>query len=227
MGGFQYRHVIVDRHVDQRPVGDDGVIEAFDRKWSCPDCDGDLLILRRGGFTASCENYPGCDTGFVVPSVVLWEPPADLYERSFYGQPIEGREYDEPILQCSLLEAASLADRGAISLDPQTVRDRGRAVEGDRFARRLRVYDSLRRNGVVPKTGYKFGADFRTYSSVESVDELGHSEYLVRVVPADYVFEPRDLSLDVRLAHGVRKTMVFALVDGDEIEFRALERLTP
>ena len=105
--------------------------------------------------------------------------------------------------------------------------ERGREVEGDRFDRRLGVYTTLRERGVVPKTGYKFGADFRTYADVESVDDLGHSELLVRVLPAEHVFEPRDLALDVRLAHGVRKTMVFALVGEEGIEWRSLERLTP
>jgi len=39
----------------------------------------------------------------------------------------------------------------------------------------------------------------------------------VRVVEGDHRFSPRELSLDVRLAGGVRKEMVFALtmVEGD------------
>ena len=167
------------------------------------------------------------DADLLADRVVVWEPPSELYERAFYGQPLEGREYDRPTLQCSLLEAAHLAEAGAIDLEPGTVLERGREVEGDRFDRRLRVYTTLRERGVVPKTGYKFGADFRTYADVTSVDDLGHSELLIRVLPAEHVFEPRDLALDVRLAHGVRKTMVFALVGEDGIEWRSLERLTP
>ena len=176
----------------------------------------------------------GCAADLLTDRVVVWDPPLDLYERTFYGQPLEGREYDRPTLQCSLLEAAYLAERGAIDLDPETVRARGREVEGERFDRRLAVYTELRERDVVPKTGYKFGADFRTYADVDSVEELDHSELLVRVHPADYVFEPRDLALDVRLAHGVRKTMVFALVDGADgdgagvdIDWWSIERLTP
>jgi len=85
----------------------------------------------------------------------------------------------------------------------------------------------LRGRGIVPKTGFKFGADFRTYASVDSVDDLGHSEHLVRVLPADHAFEPRSLALDVRLAHGVRKRMVFALTGPDDIEWLSVARLTP
>ncbi|MCU4752660.1 tRNA-intron lyase [Halobacteria archaeon AArc-curdl1] len=189
---------------------------------SSPDISGD-----------SASSLPtGIDADLLEDRVVVWNPPETLYERTFYGQPLEGREYDRPTLQCSLLEAAHLSRNGALELDPERVLERGRTVEGDRFDRRLAVYTALRAAGVVPKTGYKFGADFRTYASVESVDELGHSELLIRVHPADHVFEPRDIALDVRLAHGVRKTMVFALVDstgqaGGTINWLALTRLTP
>jgi tRNA-intron endonuclease len=158
-------------------------------------------------------------------------------------------------LQLSLVEAAYLAEEGVLSLDDtesgsklepksdseaesesdsgagpgglEAVRERGREVEGRRFDRRLRVYRALRERGVVPKTGFKFGADFRTYADVESVADLGHSECLVRVLPDDHTFSPRDLALDVRLAHGVRKRMVFALDDGNSLSWASVGRLTP
>jgi tRNA-intron endonuclease len=155
--------------------------------------------------------------------VVVWEPPAAMYERGFYGQPL-GR--DDEALQLSLLEAAYLAGEGVLDLDRERVVEMGRRAEGERFDRRLAVYTDLRGAGVVPKTGFKFGADFRTYADVESVDELGHSELLVRVLPAEHVFSPRDLALDVRLAHGVRKTMTFALV-GEGVAWASVTRLTP
>ncbi|WP_254864522.1 endonuclease NucS domain-containing protein [Halovivax gelatinilyticus] len=50
---------------------DDAVREAFDREWACPDCGDDLRILRRGGLIAGCENYPDCETGYVVPAGVV------------------------------------------------------------------------------------------------------------------------------------------------------------
>ncbi|ELY58815.1 tRNA splicing endonuclease [Natronococcus amylolyticus DSM 10524] len=185
-------------------------------------------VNRRDPAGSSASGLPeSCEADLLADRVVVWEPPLELYEETFYGQPLEGREYDEPTLQCSLLEATYLAEGGALDLEPATVRERGREVEGERFDRRLRVYAELRERGLVPKTGYKFGADFRTYADVDSVDDLGHSELLVRVHPDDHVFEPRDIALDVRLAHGVRKTMVFALVGDDGIEWWSLERLTP
>ena len=171
----------------------------------------------------SSAAVPAVQGTLLAERVLCWDPPEALYQQAFYGQ-----QLDEDAVQLSLVEAAYLAREGLLNVDggETSVVARGRDVEGDRFDRRLRVYTALRDAGVVPKTGFKFGADFRTYADVESVDDLGHSELLVRVLPADHAFEPRDLTLDVRLAHGVRKTMVFALI-GDEIEWVQVERLTP
>ncbi len=155
--------------------------------------------------------------------VLLADPPATLHQRAFYGQPV-----GEDFLQLSLVEAAHLADSGILSIDGgrDTIVARGRDVEGARFDRRLQVYGALRTAGVVPKTGFKFGADFRTYADVDSLDDLGHAELLVRVYPPAHDFTPRDLSLDVRLAHGVRKRMVYGL-PGDGVEWLSVSRVTP
>jgi tRNA-intron endonuclease len=177
------------------------------------------------------HEFPALSGRLLSERVLVSDPPASLHEHAFYGQRLD--RDDDPV-QLSLVEAASLAGEGLLSLedtaesdDERAIRDRGREVEGDRFDRRLRVYSALRTAGVVPKTGFKFGADFRTYADVESVDNLGHSEFLVRVLPTEHTFVPRDLSLDVRLAHGVRKRMLFALTAEDGIGWLSLERLTP
>jgi tRNA-intron endonuclease len=186
---------------------------------------------------------PAGDTDFEIEAtatgtlltdrVLVWDPPAGLHPEAFYGQPLSGRGADRELLHLSLLEAADLAARGLLELDSgegvQALLDRGRAVEGDRFDRRLRIYRTLRDQGAVPRTGFKFGADFRVYRSVDSAADPGHSEFLVRARPADHVFGPRALALDVRMAQGVRKRMVFA-VDGareDRTRWLSVGRLTP
>ncbi|PSP63901.1 tRNA-intron lyase [Halobacteriales archaeon QH_8_67_27] len=197
------------------------------------DEESELTYLETGHpeITGTSEtNLPrGVPGELLSDRVLLWDPPPAVYERGFYGQPLDDQRGD--VIQLSLLEAASLTRTGVLALDGGTeaVVERGREVEGDRFDRRLAVYESLREDGLVPKTGFKFGADFRTYADVESVDDLGHSELLVRVFERPHTFSPRDLALDVRLAHGVRKTMVFALVDGERetVEWLSVSRLTP
>lgn len=52
---------------------DEAVKERFDREWSCPDCDGSLRVIRRGGLLAGCENYPDCEVGYVIPDGVTTE----------------------------------------------------------------------------------------------------------------------------------------------------------
>jgi tRNA-intron endonuclease len=190
------------------------------------------LDTSRPEMVGSTDHEPpsGVTGDLLEDRTVLWNPPQGLYERAFYGQRLAGRGAEGGPLQLSLVETAFLAREGVLDLDggSEAVLERGRAVEGERFDRRLAVYAALRRSGLVPKTGFKFGADFRTYSNVESVDNLGHSEFLVRVLPAEYAFGPRELSLDVRLAGGVHKRMAFALthMNGD-IDWLAVERITP
>ncbi|MFB6108216.1 MAG: tRNA-intron lyase [Haloplanus sp.] len=180
------------------------------------------------GGTASYDPPADVEASLLSDRAVAWDPPTDLYDRGFYGQRLHGRNADSGPLQLSLVEAAYLARRGALSLSEREVVERGREVEGERFDRRLRAYAALRAAGSVPKSGFKFGADFRTYDSFTSVGEMSHSERLIRVVSPAHTFLPRDLSLDVRLAGGVRKRMVFALTDVNEgIAWLSVARLTP
>ncbi len=165
--------------------------------------------------------------------VLVRDHPPDLYERGFYGQPLRVDDPNRDLpeyLQLSLTEAAYLADRGAIAVEgsPSSVHEAGRALAGDRFDRRLAAYAALRDADVAPKTGFKFGADFRTYDAVGTVSDLGHSERLVRVLPADHQFSPRGLALDVRMAGGVRKEMHYALVDpAGDVAWLSAGRLRP
>jgi len=230
----------------------DGVVKhrvrVADERTTIPDSDlADVVVAvvdEESELTyLDVESFaPSGDTVFDAPAgvsgallddrVLVWDPPESLHERGFYGQPLGGRAAEYDALQLSLLEAAYLAAQGVLDVggaDVEAVVEHGRDGEGEHFDRRLRVYRALRDAGMVPKTGFKFGADFRVYGGVASVDDLGHSELLVRVLPAGHEFAPRDLSLDVRLAHGVRKRMVFALDDTstDTIRWLSVSRLTP
>lgn len=189
--------------------------------------------------------------------VVAWDVPARLYDPGFYGTPLDdptdgsGNEAaDGPIdLHLSLVEAAHLAGCTNLTLDgadgpdgtgglseradasaPARDRliERGRALAGEAFDRQLHVYEALRDAGIAPRSGYKFGADFRTYEAVDSAADSGHSADLVWVRPPDRPVHPRSLALRVRLAGGVRKRTVFARTDAtDGVTWIAAERLTP
>jgi tRNA-intron endonuclease len=210
------------------------------------DEESDLSYYEATAFdpTGGTGYSPELTTGVLLDDrVVIWDPPAGLHERGFYGRPLatpDGDGHAPDALHLSLVESAYLTAEGALDLEDgggvERLVERGRTVEGERFDRRLRAYRTLRDLGAAPKTGFKFGADFRVYEAVESASDLGHAEYLVRVLSADHAFLPRDLALDVRLAHGVRKRMIFARHAPshdderdavDPFEWVAVSRLTP
>ena len=205
-------------------VDEDGDLTYF-------ETDGDPAIGDAGdGETAgAAADLPTeVDADLLGDRVVCEETAETLYERQFYGQRLFGRNAESGPLQLSLVEGAYLAQRGVVDVAPDAVAALGRDVEGERFDRRLRTYAALRDRGVVPKSGFKFGADFRVYEEFTDVDSLSHSTDLVRVAAPGHSFYPRDLSLDVRLAGGVRKRMVFALTAANgEIDWLSVARVTP
>ena len=46
---------------------DEAVRERFDREWSCPNCGGDLRVLRERTLFLGCANYPDCEATFALP----------------------------------------------------------------------------------------------------------------------------------------------------------------
>ncbi|NPV61278.1 MAG: tRNA-intron lyase [Methanotrichaceae archaeon] len=161
--------------------------------------------------------------------VVLWDPEASvrLHEHGFYGKAI-GEQ-----LQLSLVESAYLLEKGLIemadrsgeALDLEGLKEKAREIESD-FDLKYRIYRDLREKRLVVKTGFKFGTHFRVYKQVGGPDRVPHSEYLVHTVSSDYVFMPPVLSRAVRLAHSVRKEMVFAYPE-DGVRYLEIKRLRP
>ena len=82
----------------------------------------------------------------------------------------------------------------------------------ENFYAKYKVYSDLRARGLLVRTGFKFGADFRIY---ERGAELGsaHSSKLVHVVPEEYACSFPEIARATRLAEGVNKDMIFAIVD--------------
>lgn len=172
---------------------------------------------------------PGGQATLLDDRVVLWDPKASerLHKHGFYGKMIGER------LQLSLVETAYLLERGTIQLVDRSgvpvpldelVR-RASEIEED-FEMKYRVYRDLRDRKLVVKTGFKFGTHFRVYKSVDAEKRGTHSEYLVHTVSGDHVFHLPVLSRAVRLAHSVRKMMVFAYSD-DGVEYVEVRRLKP
>jgi len=148
-----------------------------------------------------------------------------LHELGFSGKMIGRR------LQLSLLETAYLAKAGTIEVRnadtdrpirlPRLMKE-ACAVQPD-FKLRLQAYEDLTARGVITKTGFKYGAHFRAY---EGDPETHHAKYLVHVVPKGHRGAWPEISRAVRLAHGVKKQILFGEV-GDDVRYVKLERMRP
>jgi tRNA-intron endonuclease len=136
-------------------------------------------------------------------------------------------------LELSLVEAAFLAEHGAIvlraatthrPLDLEAYRRRAGRVD-PAFATRLAAYTALRGRGLVVKTGFKYGAHFRAY--VRDPDQT-HARYLIEAVPTAWKAPWPAVAGQVRLAQGVRKEFLLAAVAEDRsVRCISLERIRP
>ena len=134
--------------------------------------------------------------------------------------------------QLSLIESAHLLETGHLTLkdagtgqplDDEAFMARVRERRPD-FDLRFKVYRDLRENGLVVKTGFKYGTHFRAYDRDPDTE---HAKFLIHAVPRDLETSWPELSRAVRLAHGVRKEMVFGAADAKGVEYLKLRRVRP
>ena len=165
--------------------------------------------------------------------VIVWDIQEiqNLHNELLYGKPL-----DEKRLHLSLIEAAYLQVNGLIIirdskkdvknniLAPDIFAEQAAIVDPD-FPLKLAVYKDLRDQGMVVKTGYKFGSHYRVYKKVSSKSKMKHSEFLVHAIDNDHIFNLPQLSRAVRLAHSVRKQMIFAWKAGNNIRYLEIGRI--
>jgi len=148
-----------------------------------------------------------------------------LYEEGFYGKMVGRR------LQLSLIETVYLMKGGSLSvrnaksgrsLTLESVLRKARRIQPD-FDLRLRTYENLRERGIVVKTGFKYGSHFRAY---EGDPEKHHAKYLIHAFPAGFKGMWPEISRAVRLAHGVKKEILFGEA-GEKLTYLKLQRIRP
>ncbi|OPY36499.1 MAG: tRNA-splicing endonuclease [Methanoregula sp. PtaU1.Bin051] len=154
-------------------------------------------------------------------SVMVKIPAGSAFEESWLGSRL-----DDSRTLFSPLETFYLTQEGILSVTdgPVTMADEDiimRAGEGDsEFAHKAAVYTDLRRLGYIPKTGYKFGHHFRVYST-----QKVHSGMLVHAVGQDSELPMSTISRSVRLAHSVKKKMLFGAVHSSGIQYIEFARI--
>ncbi len=133
-----------------------------------------------------------------------------LHNKSHYGNlTAEG-------LQISLIEALYLVEKDKINVSKNdeklTIDDLLQIIHEKNLYSKYIVFRDLRNRGYIIKTGFKYGSEFRLYERGTSPGD-GHSHYLVKVASEKDDIHLSDLSSYVRVAHGVNKYLLFAVVD--------------
>jgi tRNA-intron endonuclease len=137
---------------------------------------------------------------------------AKIHEKSHYGN------MTEEGLQLSIIEALYLMEKGKldVNIDSEdvTIEKLIKIIREQGSYTNYIVYRDLRNRGYIVKTGFKYGSEFRLYERGKSPGD-GHSDYLVKVANENSQFMMSDLSSYVRVAHGVNKKLLFAVVDDE------------
>ncbi len=150
--------------------------------------------------------------------------PAD--DRSGYDTAFFGKRFDDKRLILSTIEGIYLMEKDLLSVkngeDLITKEEYRALVENSdpEIAQKLQVYRDLRKEGYIPKTGYKFGHHFRVYTGPKS-----HSEMLTQAITPNVTLLMHEVSRSVRMAHSVRKKMLFACIHNDGIAYIEFARV--
>lgn len=143
------------------------------------------------------------------------------YDLAFYG-----KRLDESRIVLATVEAAYLMKQGLVTIqmgDEFLTPDAYCALIGEsdpEIAKKNTVYHHLRSLNYIPKTGYKFGHHFRVYSGRKI-----HSEMLVQAIGQGETLPMNSISRSVRMAHSVKKKMLFAGIHDEGIVFVEFARI--
>jgi len=195
------------------------------------DEEGDLTYYHVSLQTMNgnvCEqSYPAGSGILLKNRIVLFDRTlaTSLFQKEFFGKPFGDG------LQLSLVEGLYLLRKKVIEMY---------SIQGEKLPRaqcqsfiqklqpdikqRLLVFSDLKKKGLIVKTGFKFGAHFRAYTTQP---DKTHAEYLIHVVEKDFKSIWAEISRAVRLAHSVNKEIVFAQIDGKTINYIKFGRLRP
>ena len=136
-----------------------------------------------------------------------------LNNKSHYGK------IDQNELKLSLLEALLLLEKEKIKVFDSgkklTFEDMVELIRNKGLFNKYLVFRDLRNRGYIVKTGFKYGSEFRLYERGKSPGD-GHSDYLVKVETENQQISISDFSSYVRVAHGVKKNLIMAVVDDEQ-----------
>jgi len=174
--------------------------------------------------------------------VIIWGTDSiSLYAESGYGKPLPEEKPNR--IELDLAEAAYLVEKEKLKI---FTKEKGKKKKNElkeiieigaksvvMFHPSFMVYRDLRERGYVVKTGFKFGTVFRVYErGVKLVRgpkaPHEHTKWIVQPVAEESAFSLPEMSRAVRLAHNIRATLLWAVVDKEsDVTYYELTRLTP
>lgn len=158
--------------------------------------------------------------------IVKDEHAHNLYNKRYYGNLTDSG------LELSFIEALYLLKKDKIEIfttDDEVVDEEALTdiIRNNHTYAHYLVYSDLRFRGYIIKTGFKYGSDFRIYERGHKPGD-GHSNYLVKILSEEQTIKVRDFSSYVRVAHGVRKNLLLAVVDDEyDITYYDIEWTRP
>ena len=82
------------------------------------------------------------------------------------------------------------------------------------FLTKYLVFKALKNKGYLVKTGSKFGAEFRVYDNINSMNK--HAKYLVYPIKQSEKSDWNEFISKNRIAHSTGKKLLLALVDSED-----------
>ncbi len=191
-------------------VDDEDELTYYEIKFQKPGQDGDAVPA-----------LPAHSAILVGKSGMVTVPAHSALEQVGFG-----KRLDDARLMLSPVELLYLMDTGCVTLTKDTVPVSppdyfadASSADGE-LAEKSKVYAELRRHGLTPRTGYKFGHHFRVYCGKNV-----HSDLLVHAIEKEAVLPMSVISRSVRMAHSVKKKMLFGCVHTTGIQFVEFARI--
>lgn len=173
--------------------------------------------------------------------VISGEEAVALYDESGYGKPMPDEKPKR--VELDLIEAVYLVEKEKLKVFSKEDGKKKKIDFEDfmkigsknvnEFHTQYVVFRDLRERGYLVKTGFKFGAHFRVYERGVKLKrgpkgEHEHTKWVVHAVAEESAFSLPELSRAVRLAHNIRATFIWAVVDKEsDVTFYNIQRITP
>jgi tRNA-intron endonuclease, archaea type len=136
----------------------------------------------------------------------------DLHASQRFG------EKDKDLITYTLCEAIYLVQKNKmeiLDLKDKEIKKKKLLKKLLKFDKKILLkfaaYKDLRNKGLIPKTAFKYGADFRIYAKKNQ-----HSKWICFVDSEKESLTWQEFSSKNRVAHSTKKSLLIAIVDGEQ-----------